>query len=147
MKIDVLGAEYTLTVIRGSKEPRLKDCDGFCDETTKEMLVENYEDSKGEPNCKQNLLVQTNKVKRHEIIHAFLFESGLAENSSWAQNEEMVDFFAIQFPKLLKGNCQPPFWGLSRTDRAISGHMKTCFPCARHGLRLISRRRIGRINN
>lgn len=47
MKIDVLGAEYTLTVIRGSKEPRLKDCDGFCDETTKEMLVENYEDSKG----------------------------------------------------------------------------------------------------
>ena len=54
MKIDVLGAEYTLTVIRGSKEPRLKDCDGFCDETTKEMLVENYEDSKGEPNCKQN---------------------------------------------------------------------------------------------
>lgn len=56
MKINVLGAEYTLTVIRGSKEPRLKDCDGFCDETTKEMLVENY----------------------------------------------MVDFFAIQFPKLLK---------------------------------------------
>ena len=102
MKIDVLGAEYTLTVIRGSKEPGLKDCDGFCDETTKEMLVENYEDSKGEPNSKQNLLVQTNKVKRHEIIHAFLFESGLAENSYWAQNEEMVDFFAIQFPKLLK---------------------------------------------
>ena len=32
MKIDVLGAEYTLAVIRGSKEPRLKDCDGFCDE-------------------------------------------------------------------------------------------------------------------
>lgn len=102
MKIDVLGAEYTLAVIRGSKEPRLKDCDGFCDETTKEMLVENYEDSKGEPNRKQNLLVQTNKVKRHEIIHAFLFESGLAENSGWAQNEEMVDFFAIQFQKLLK---------------------------------------------
>ena len=83
MKIDVLGAEYTLTVCQGSKEPRLKDCDGFCDETTKEMLVENYEDSKGEPNCKQNLPVQTNKVKRHEIIHAFLFESGLAENSKW----------------------------------------------------------------
>ena len=102
MKIDVLGTEYTLTVSRGSKDPRLKGCDGFCDETTKEMFVENYEDSKGEPDCKRNLLVQTNKVKRHEIIHAFLFESGLAENSSWAQNEEMVDFFAIQFPKLLK---------------------------------------------
>lgn len=30
------------------------------------------------------------------------FESGLAENSEWAQNEEMVDFFAIQFPKLME---------------------------------------------
>ena len=53
MKINVLGAEYTLTVCQGSKESRLKDCDGFCDETTKEILVENYEDSKGEPDCKQ----------------------------------------------------------------------------------------------
>jgi hypothetical protein len=102
MKINVLGTEYTLTVCGDEKEPRLVGRDGFCDETTKELMVENYEDSKGEPNCKQNLLIQTNKVKRHEIIHAFLFESGLAENSSWAQNEEMVDFFAIQFPKLLK---------------------------------------------
>lgn len=102
MKIDVLGTEYTLTVCGDEKEPRLVGRDGFCDETTKELMAENYADSKGEPNCKQNLLIQTNKVKRHEIIHAFLFESGLAENSSWAQNEEMVDFFAIQFPKLLK---------------------------------------------
>lgn len=102
MKINVLGTEYTLTVCGDEKEPRLVGRDGFCDETTKELMVENYEGSKGEPNCKQNLLIQTNKVKRHEIIHAFLFESGLAENSSWAQNEEMVDFFAIQFPKLLK---------------------------------------------
>ena len=55
-----------------------------------------------DPNSKANLQVQINKVKRHEIIHAFLFESGLAENSYWAQNEEMVDFFAIQAPKLFK---------------------------------------------
>ena len=52
--------------------------------------------------AKKNLQVQIRKNKRHEIIHAFLFESGLAENSEWAQNEEMVDFFAIQFPKLME---------------------------------------------
>lgn len=51
---------------------------------------------------RKNLQVQIMKNKRHEIIHAFLFESGLAENSEWAQNEEMVDFFAIQFPKLME---------------------------------------------
>lgn len=102
MKIDVLGTEYTLTVSCDSEEPGLKECDGLCDETVKELLVDNYAGYENDPTCKKNLPVQIRKNKRHEIIHAFLFESGLAENSSWAQNEEMVDFFAIQFPKLLK---------------------------------------------
>lgn len=101
MKVNILGTEYTLTVCSDMEEPCLAERDGFCDETTKEMVVESYDNYKDEPTCKANLLVQINKVKRHEIIHAFLFESGLAENSTWAQNEEMVDFFAIQFPKLL----------------------------------------------
>lgn len=43
-------------------------------------------------------------VMRHEILHAFLFESGLSENAGfsgcWATNEEMVDWFAIQSPKI-----------------------------------------------
>lgn len=102
MKIDILGTEYTLIASQESKEPRLKDCDGLCDETVKELLVDSYAGSESDPTCKKNLAVQIRKNKRHEIIHAFLFESGLAENSYWAQNEEMVDFFAIQFPKLLK---------------------------------------------
>lgn len=83
-KINILGAAYTLVITSKNQDCRLKDADGICD------------------TCKKNLAVQTKKNKRHEIIHAFLFESGLAENSSWAQNEEMVDFFAIQFPKLLE---------------------------------------------
>lgn len=43
---------------------------------------------------------------RHEIIHAFLFESGLWVNSNsvecWAMNEEMIDWIAIQYPKISK---------------------------------------------
>ncbi len=46
--------------------------------------------------------VYKNEVARHEIIHAFLSESGLKSCSSWATNEEMIDFFAIQFPKIVK---------------------------------------------
>lgn len=37
----------------------------------------------------------------HEIIHAFLFESGLHSNAEWSQNEEMVDWFAMQFDKII----------------------------------------------
>lgn len=99
-KINILGAAYTLTITSKNQDDRLKDADGICDETVKELLVDNYAIAEGDPTCKKNLAVQIQKNKRHEIIHAFLFESGLAENSSWAQNEEMVDFFAIQFPKL-----------------------------------------------
>ena len=48
----------------------------------------------------------TKKVLRHEIIHAFLYESGLWNNSgdveAWAQSEEMTDWFSIQFPKILR---------------------------------------------
>ena len=42
------------------------------------------------------------KVLRHEIIHAFLNESGLRENSEWAYNEEMIDWLAIMIPKINK---------------------------------------------
>lgn len=101
-KINILGAAYMLTITSKSQDVRLKDSDGICDETVKELLVDNYAGFEDDPTCKKNLAVQIRKNKRHEIIHAFLFESGLAENSDWAQNEEMVDFFAIQFPKLVE---------------------------------------------
>lgn len=47
----------------------------------------------------------TKQLLRHEITHAFLAESGLDCNSveiggAWACNEEMVDWIAIQGPKL-----------------------------------------------
>lgn len=102
LTVNILGAEYTLMLCNKSEDSRLNSFDGLCDETAKEMLVGNYADDVDDPTCKKNLAVQIRKNKRHEIIHAFLFESGLAENSNWAQNEEMVDFFAIQFPKLLE---------------------------------------------
>lgn len=102
MKISVLGAEYSVTVTSAGRDPRLKDCDGFCDETTREICAEDYAESSNDPRSKQNLKHQTKKVLRHEITHAFLFESGLAENSPWAQNEEFVDWLAIQGPKLYK---------------------------------------------
>ena len=100
MIIHILGTEYTVTLATEQAEPRLEGCDGFCDETTKEIVVENHK--RGQANSKGNLELQEQKNIRHEIVHAFLFESGLAENSDWAQNEEMVDWIAQQGPKLIK---------------------------------------------
>ncbi len=100
MKINILGADYTVTCLHN--DPRMENMDGFCDETTKEIVVETYEGADGKPGVKGQLDIQRKKNIRHEIVHAFLFECGLAENSPWAQNEELVDWIAIQGPKIWK---------------------------------------------
>lgn len=52
---------------------------------------------------KKDLQQYKNSVMRHEIVHAFLYESGLdvCSKGAWAKNEEMVDWIAIQFPKMM----------------------------------------------
>ena len=49
--------------------------------------------------------VYRKRTLRHEIMHAFLNESGLSDSSNqhgsaWAKNEEMVDWLAIQWHKI-----------------------------------------------
>ena len=78
-------------------EERLKDCDGFCDWTSKEIIVEREMNGN-----LYDMEAYIRKVKRHEIVHAFLFESGLAHSCDWAINEEMVDWIAMQAEKLIK---------------------------------------------
>ena len=41
-KINILGAEYTLSVCGEDEDSRLAGCDGFCDETSKELVVDSY---------------------------------------------------------------------------------------------------------
>ena len=40
MVVNILGTEYTVNLVTEQAEPRLEGCDGFCDETTKEIVVE-----------------------------------------------------------------------------------------------------------
>lgn len=101
MKIDVLGTKYTIIVTTTAKDRFLENCDGYCDKTTK-MIVVKAEESDNELGNYDEYL---KKVKRHEIIHAFLFESGLHENfkhPGWGHDETTIDWFAVQFPKLLQ---------------------------------------------
>ena len=54
--------------------------------------------------ARKDLVAYQKKVLRHEIVHAFLYESGLWQNAygskCWAKNEEMIDWMAIQIPKI-----------------------------------------------
>lgn len=99
MKINILGIPYSLKEKNEKDDAELTGHDGYCDTSIKEMVVAEMKDY--EPGKKKCLAYYQAQVKRHEIIHGFLFESGLDTCCGWAC-EEMVDWLSIQFPKIQK---------------------------------------------
>lgn len=99
MKINVLGTDYTIAEKKRHEDKLLDSCDGYTDNSTKKIVLAVIEP---ETDSKHDLKTVRRKIIRHELTHAFLCESGLAENSDWAQNEELVDWIAIQGPKIYK---------------------------------------------
>lgn len=100
-KVNVLGTEYT--IVRNAKREEyswIQGNDGCCDFTTKLILISPMEVGN---TTMQALEKYEEKVIRHELIHAFLFESGLDVCSdNGTRNEELVDWIALQFPKMEK---------------------------------------------
>lgn len=97
--VNILGTPWRITWRTKEEDPHLVECDGYCDESIKTIVVEWF---KWDGMCKNNMASYTATVVRHEMIHAMLYESGLDANThnNWARNEEMVDWFAIQLKKL-----------------------------------------------
>lgn len=108
--VSVLGTPYALEVKKRDDEPLF--CDegfaGYCDCHTKRIVLcdlKSHKDFKCDP--EEKLLIIMKATLRHEIVHAFLDESGLQDNANaydiaWAKNEEMVDWIALQGPKIYR---------------------------------------------
>lgn len=99
MVINVLGTEYTVMETDQTQEPNLSKCDGFCDKTSKRIVIT----TKTKDSDLENWEWYRGKILRHEIIHAFFMESGLQENfesKPYGVSETVVDWFAIQYPKI-----------------------------------------------
>lgn len=99
-KANVLGTEYTINESNSSKDASLEGKDGYCDTSIKTCVIDEMSDT--DVDAKKNLPEYKKVVIRHELIHAFLYESGLDCCACWSKNEEMVDWIAIQFPKLIQ---------------------------------------------
>lgn len=101
-KVNILNTEYTINFTTAEKDERLSDLAGYCDYTVKKIVI----DCDSKESDLQDFDVEMKRCIRHEIVHAFLFESGLAYNSNcdypWAVNEEMVDWIAFQGEKIYK---------------------------------------------
>lgn len=106
--VNILGTEYTIRYDRADdKELAPKDRAGYCYYHKKLIVIEDLntdEDWKDEEDLPKE--EYRKELLRHEITHAFMYESGLGQNSAdisaWATNEEMIDWFAKQSPKIFK---------------------------------------------
>lgn len=107
MKVNILGTEYQVFYETLKENRRYKDCAGYCDFYAKEIHVRKHteDDEDTTDRDAKRLDIYEQKILRHELIHAFMYESGLHVNShditQWAMDEEMTDWFAIQMPKIM----------------------------------------------
>ena len=96
--MNILGTNYEIKENCNIEDYKaLEDNEAYTDFTRKEIIIGEYA---SDNSSVKDLTKHINKVKRHEIVHAMLYESGLDCNTDWATNEEIVDWFAIQYPKL-----------------------------------------------
>ena len=110
MKIDILGTEYRIETHKVSEDSYMekKGLAGYCEEENKLIVVADMSEEKyfvGMDEKAQE--TYRKKTLRHEIMHAFLNQIGLSDSSNrfdgaWAKYEEMVDWLAIQAPKIYK---------------------------------------------
>lgn len=110
MKLNVLGVEYTVEIKRYEDEETFaqRSIDGYQDGLSKKIVCCDMSTYKGWENESPETVAEAQKqTLRHEIVHAFFYESGLADSSlhlegAWAKNEEMVDWFALQGSKIYR---------------------------------------------
>lgn len=104
--VSVLGTTYRVSLV--NKLDGDGNLGGFCDADLHQIKLLDLSKAEGwskEPIAKTK--AREKEIFRHEIVHAFFDESGLKFNTTnldqrWADNEEMVDWFAIQGPKIVK---------------------------------------------
>ena len=102
MEVNILGTVYKI-LIDVPDEDMPEGAYGCMDQSIRTIKVAKFEKDR---NSVQDLDEYRKKVLRHEIIHAFLYESGMWNNSGtaecWGMDETITDWFAIQSPKIFK---------------------------------------------
>ena len=113
--VQILGVPWTIRFFSSEETDVFeKDgCDAYVLEGARVIVAERKKFDSNDRDLKElneydrkSDRTRANRVLRHEIIHAFLIESGLDASSlqngddGWATNEEMVDWFARMWPRI-----------------------------------------------
>lgn len=95
-KVNVLGVDYEVIFCTALDNKDLIDASGLCNVYLKTIYINTFGIEATQEDT--NFL---NETLRHELVHAFAYESGLW-GQSWAKDEEIVDWIALMIPKLNK---------------------------------------------
>ena len=102
MTVNILGEVWKIKFKKAKKDPLLKTRDGYTDRTIRTIFIAKDRGTSGFHNYDE----YQKSVIRHEIIHAFLIESGLDNNwqhaDEYGHDETMIDCMAMQHTKLQK---------------------------------------------
>lgn len=99
MNITILGTAYECVEVPRDGDPRLSDCDGYCDAYIKKIVIADKPALAEKDDPPEACAVFRAHTLRHEMAHAFLYESGLRD---YAVDELLVDWLAWQLPALHK---------------------------------------------
>ena len=96
-KISVLGQTYEVNTSCEELNGTTKD--GICNEYDKKIKVRPVEHMLNDADLSETKEKRYEETVRHELIHAFFFESGF---DNYSMNETLVDWIAMQIPKINK---------------------------------------------
>lgn len=102
--IKILGNPWHFMMCSQEVEPKLKEVMGFCDWSSHVICIADPNENKDDMNMENPYQIIC-KVARHEVIHAYLFESGLGDDfmhPASGHEETIIDWFAFQFKKIEK---------------------------------------------
>lgn len=108
--VNIQGTPWEITIRKYEEDPYFKkyNADGYCSNPEKLIVICDAATDPEKGKESPRFLTESMKTcLRHEIVHAFLYESGLGESSErfdgpWAIHEEMVDWIAQQAHKIHK---------------------------------------------
>lgn len=97
MKVNVLGTIYIVEIKKQEEMKRLAEDSSFiyglCKYGDKKIYID-VDVAQDENEFRTTL--------RHELIHAFAYESGCFTQVEFALDEMCIDWFALQFPKIFE---------------------------------------------
>lgn len=109
-KVNVLGTEYSIEYKDYDDDPAFAKLgiDGYCEHGTHKIVIGDLHTFPGwEDETDEFIEANMKYTLRHELCHSILSESGIQGSEHiydgpWSKNEEMIDYWAIQGPKLYK---------------------------------------------